>query len=46
MLAMARTLSVEPAVLLLDEISIGLAPMIVAELYRPGGPDRRRRGSR
>jgi branched-chain amino acid transport system ATP-binding protein len=33
MLAMARTLSAEPAVLLLDEISMGLAPMIVAELY-------------
>src|SRR5580704_5760908 len=33
MLAMARTLSVEPAVLLLDEISMGLAPLIVAELY-------------
>ncbi len=33
MLAMARTLCVEPAVLLLDEISMGLAPMIVAELY-------------
>ena len=33
MLAMARTLSVEPAVLLLDEISMGLAPMIVAQLY-------------
>jgi branched-chain amino acid transport system ATP-binding protein len=33
MLAMARTLSVEPAVLLLDEISMGLAPMIVSELY-------------
>jgi branched-chain amino acid transport system ATP-binding protein len=33
MLAMARTLSVEPAVLLLDEISMGLAPMIVGELY-------------
>jgi branched-chain amino acid transport system ATP-binding protein len=33
MLAMARTLSVEPALLLLDEISMGLAPMIVAELY-------------
>jgi branched-chain amino acid transport system ATP-binding protein len=33
MLAMARTLSVEPAALLLDEISMGLAPMIVAELY-------------
>jgi ABC-type branched-subunit amino acid transport system ATPase component len=33
MLAMARTLSLEPAVLLLDEISMGLAPLIVAELY-------------
>ncbi len=33
MLAMARTLSVEPALLLLDEISMGLAPMIVSELY-------------
>ena len=33
MLAMARTFSVEPAVLLLDEISMGLAPMIVTELY-------------
>jgi branched-chain amino acid transport system ATP-binding protein len=33
MLAMARTLSVEPAVLLLDEISMGLAPMIVSQLY-------------
>ena len=42
MLAMARTLSVEPAVLLLDEISMGLAPMIVAELYELVAPDRRR----
>ena len=42
MLAMARTLSVEPAVLLLDEISMGLAPMIVAELYELVGADRRR----
>ncbi len=33
MLAMARSLSVEPAALLLDEISMGLAPMIVDELY-------------
>ena len=33
MLAMARTLSVEPAALLLDEISMGLAPLIVDELY-------------
>jgi branched-chain amino acid transport system ATP-binding protein len=33
MLAMARALSTDPAVLLLDEISMGLAPLIVAELY-------------
>jgi branched-chain amino acid transport system ATP-binding protein len=34
MLAMSRALVAEPAVLLLDEISMGLAPMIVAELYQ------------
>ena len=33
MLAMARALSVDPAVLLLDELSMGLAPLIVQELY-------------
>jgi branched-chain amino acid transport system ATP-binding protein len=33
MLSMARALSVEPAALLLDEISMGLAPLIVDELY-------------
>ncbi|MHB8328586.1 MAG: ABC transporter ATP-binding protein [Acidimicrobiales bacterium] len=33
MLAMARALSTEPAALLLDEISMGLAPLIVDELY-------------
>jgi branched-chain amino acid transport system ATP-binding protein len=33
MLAMARALTTEPSVLLLDEISLGLAPKIVAELY-------------
>ena len=33
MLAMARALSAEPALLLLDEISMGLAPMVVDELY-------------
>jgi branched-chain amino acid transport system ATP-binding protein len=33
MLAMARALSSEPAVLLLDELSMGLAPLIVEELY-------------
>jgi branched-chain amino acid transport system ATP-binding protein len=33
MLAMARALATEPAVLLLDELSMGLAPLIVEELY-------------
>jgi branched-chain amino acid transport system ATP-binding protein len=33
MLAMVRALSSDPAVLLLDEISMGLAPLIVEELY-------------
>jgi branched-chain amino acid transport system ATP-binding protein len=33
MLAMSRALSTNPRVLLLDEISMGLAPLIVAELY-------------
>ncbi len=33
MLAMSRALSTSPSVLLLDEISMGLAPLIVAELY-------------
>jgi branched-chain amino acid transport system ATP-binding protein len=33
MLAMARALGTEPALLLLDEISMGLAPLIVQELY-------------
>ncbi len=33
MLAMARAVTTEPALLLLDEISMGLAPRIVAELY-------------
>ena len=33
MLAMARALTTDPALLLLDEISMGLAPLIVAELY-------------
>jgi branched-chain amino acid transport system ATP-binding protein len=33
MLAMSRALVAEPAMLLLDEISMGLAPIIVAELY-------------
>lgn len=33
MLAMSRALASEPAVLLVDELSMGLAPMIVRELY-------------
>jgi branched-chain amino acid transport system ATP-binding protein len=33
MLALARGLATDPAVLLLDELSMGLAPRIVAELY-------------
>ena len=33
MLAMARGLAVDPALLLLDELSMGLAPLIVEELY-------------
>ena len=34
MLAMSRALATEPALLLLDELSMGLAPLIVEELYR------------
>ncbi|RAY17085.1 ABC transporter ATP-binding protein [Actinomadura craniellae] len=33
MLALARGLATDPAVLLLDELSMGLAPLIVARLY-------------
>jgi len=33
MLAVARALVTEPAALLLDELSMGLAPLIVEELY-------------
>ena len=33
MLALARGLAVDPVMLLLDELSMGLAPKIVAELY-------------
>jgi branched-chain amino acid transport system ATP-binding protein len=33
MLALARGLATDPAVLLLDELSMGLAPMVVAQLY-------------
>ena len=33
MLAMARGLTTDPALLIIDELSMGLAPLIVAELY-------------
>lgn len=33
MLSLARALAVDPAVLLIDELSMGLAPKIVSELY-------------
>ena len=33
MLAMSRALSTDPAILMLDELSMGLAPIIVEELY-------------
>jgi len=33
MLALARAVAARPAVLLLDELSMGLAPMVVASLY-------------
>lgn len=34
MLALVRALATRPALLLLDELSMGLAPMVVEELYR------------
>lgn len=33
MLALARALGTDPAVLLLDELSMGLAPLVVTEMY-------------
>ncbi|TDC56771.1 ABC transporter ATP-binding protein [Actinomadura sp. KC345] len=33
MLSLARGLATDPAVLLIDELSMGLAPLVVAELY-------------
>ena len=33
MLAIARALAVDPTILMLDELSMGLAPRIVSELY-------------
>jgi branched-chain amino acid transport system ATP-binding protein len=37
MLALARALTSDPALLLLDELSMGLAPLIVDELYETVG---------
>jgi branched-chain amino acid transport system ATP-binding protein len=37
MLSMARALTTEPEILLLDELSMGLAPLIVEELYEVVG---------
>ena len=37
MLAMARALVTDPAVLVLDELSMGLAPIVVQELYQVVG---------
>jgi branched-chain amino acid transport system ATP-binding protein len=37
MLAMSRALASDPALLLLDELSMGLAPLIVEELYESVG---------
>ena len=34
MLSLARALATDPAVLLLDELSMGLAPIVVSELYQ------------
>ena len=34
MLALSRALATDPAVLLLDELSMGLAPMIVSQMYQ------------
>lgn len=33
MLAIARAIATNPKVLMLDELSMGLAPLVVAELY-------------
>lgn len=37
MLAMSRAIATDPALLMLDELSIGLAPIIVEELYEQVG---------
>ena len=44
MLALARALLTNPRMLLLDEISMGLAPLVVAELYELVGQLVERRG--
>ena len=41
MLAMSRALASDPALLILDELSMGLAPLIVDELYETVSADRR-----
>ena len=43
MLALAMTLMLRPKVLLIDELSLGLAPTIVGALLRRGPPPQRRR---
>ena len=37
MLALSRALTTDPAILLLDELSMGLAPLVVSDLYRRVG---------
>jgi branched-chain amino acid transport system ATP-binding protein len=37
MLAMARAMATDPALLILDELSMGLAPLVVHELYEQVG---------
>ncbi len=37
MLAMARAMATDPELLMLDELSMGLAPIIVEELYEQVG---------
>ena len=37
MLAMSRAISINPALLMLDELSVGLAPIIVEDLYEQVG---------
>ena len=46
MLSMARVLVEAPALLIADELSLGLAPIIVDEIYAAAGPTARRRAPR